>query len=167
MFHPTEEMNEQTIGEFMDFADGLQEKGAIDEGEWKELLDIGMKLNNPIVTPNGRRSGLELLALYRRLMTDHARLIADHTGLRQIHLEQREFLEYVRRTVSPMVGMLLMHIKIKNQVIGVLGADPNDSTLPEFRDELAELLGGISIGEGDGEGPVHAAAGDDSIAEES
>ena len=40
MFHPTEEMNGQTIGEFTDRVDGLLEKGAIDEGEWKELLDV-------------------------------------------------------------------------------------------------------------------------------
>ena len=47
MFHPTEEMNGQTIGEFTDRVDGLLEKGAIDEGEWKELLDIGMKRAPP------------------------------------------------------------------------------------------------------------------------
>lgn len=39
---------EEAVQAFTDFVDGLQEKGQVDEQTWKTLLELGMKLYQPV-----------------------------------------------------------------------------------------------------------------------
>ena len=124
-------------GSYTDLVDALHEKGAINEGELKELLDLGMALAKPNLTASGRLSVPELVeehaelmeanagideakAFVDRLMDDNIKLMRDNKLLHEAHkLHMQD-----KKWGNGMIFKLLDIIDTQDKQITELGAEP-------------------------------------------
>ena len=91
----TQQTIAQITADFTELAHDLHDKGVINEGKLKELLDLGMALAKPNMTTHGRRSGpelyeellsfsvafLNLSAYYKELLEDYKKLKKEYLKL--------------------------------------------------------------------------------------
>ena len=121
-------------GSYTDLVDELHEKGAINEGQLKELLDLGMALAKPNMTAYGRRSGPELIEENAALRADLAYSCARLTTLLRVsrHLK-KEYLGLVEDSTAlmkdfkfrgRMINSLLFVAAQQNKQITDLGGEP-------------------------------------------
>ena len=124
-------------GSYTDLVDELHEKGAINEGQLKELLDLGMALAKPNLTASGRLSVPELVEEHAELMEANAGIarleekcielmdhnmefMKDNKMLREAHKLQLEDNKWEKR----MIFKLLDIIDAQDKQITELGAVP-------------------------------------------
>ena len=133
----------QIVGDFTELAHDLHDKGVINEGKLKELLDLGMALAKPNMTAYGRRSGPELYeeltslsVAYLDLGRDYKELLEDYKKLEKdyiaLHKKKVGLIKFANTVLQNDVAFLqgsivrtLLNVTDKqNKQIRDLGGEP-------------------------------------------